>query len=59
MTLDSGLDLLRNLKYLRIVGLTDMEVYIDGDKEQKWVAEHWPNAALEFIGYEHDSDSDF
>ncbi|KAK3848409.1 MAG: hypothetical protein J3R72DRAFT_500160 [Linnemannia gamsii] len=58
MTLDSGLDLLRDLKNLRIVGLTDMEVYIDGDKEQTWVAEHWPNATIEFIGYERDSDSD-
>jgi hypothetical protein len=50
MTLDSGLDLMRGLKELRIVGLDDMEVYIHGVKEQIWFAENWPRAK---IGYEH------
>ncbi|KAK3848399.1 MAG: hypothetical protein J3R72DRAFT_428938 [Linnemannia gamsii] len=56
MTLDSGLDLLRDLKNLRIVGLADMEVYIDGDREQTWFAEHWPNATIGSTNYESDRD---
>ncbi|KAF8934774.1 hypothetical protein BGZ47_010214 [Haplosporangium gracile] len=36
MTLDSGLDLLKGLKELRVVGLEDMEVYTEGDKEKAW-----------------------
>jgi hypothetical protein len=43
MTLDSGLDLLKGLSKLRKVGLEDMEVYIDGEREQAWFKEHWPN----------------
>ncbi|KAK3848405.1 MAG: hypothetical protein J3R72DRAFT_415757 [Linnemannia gamsii] len=46
MTLDSGLDLLRDLKNLRTVGLMDMEVYINGDEEQTWFAEHCANATI-------------
>ncbi|KAF9098526.1 hypothetical protein BGX29_007586 [Mortierella sp. GBA35] len=42
MTLESGLDLLKDLKELQIVRLNDMEVYIDCDKEQEWVKENWP-----------------
>lgn len=51
MTLDSGLDLLRGLKELRVVGLMDMEVYIDGDREQGWFKEHWLNARNGVTGY--------
>ncbi|KAF9120644.1 hypothetical protein BGW39_011203 [Mortierella sp. 14UC] len=54
MTLDSGLDLLRDLKELQIVGLEDMEVYIDGDKEQTWFAEHWPHATIGYEDYRSD-----
>ncbi|KAK3848410.1 MAG: hypothetical protein J3R72DRAFT_428961 [Linnemannia gamsii] len=42
MSLDSGLDQLKNLKNLHTVELKDMEVYIDGPLEQKWIAENWP-----------------
>ncbi|KAG0206427.1 hypothetical protein BGX33_007435 [Mortierella sp. NVP41] len=42
MTLKRGLDLLKNLKGLRIVGLEDSEVYIGRDKEQEWVTKNWP-----------------
>ncbi|KAG0372027.1 hypothetical protein BGX24_000843 [Mortierella sp. AD032] len=48
MTLDSGLDLLRGLGRLQVVGLQDMEIYIDGDREQEWVREHWPHARIEW-----------
>ncbi|KAF9120646.1 hypothetical protein BGW39_011205 [Mortierella sp. 14UC] len=47
MTLDSGLDLLKGLRKLRKVGLVDMEVYIDGEREQAWFKEHWPNVKFE------------
>ena len=47
MTLDSGLDLLKGLKELRVVGLEDMEVYVEGEREQAWFQEHWPNAKIE------------
>jgi hypothetical protein len=57
MTLDSGLDILKNLKDLRVVGLEDMEIYIDGDKEQTWFAEHWPHATIEYEDYRTDSDA--
>ena len=46
MTLDSGLDLSKNLKDLRVVGLEDMAVYIGRDKELSWVAENWPHAVI-------------
>lgn len=46
MILDSGLGLLRGLKNLRIVGLEDMEIYIDGDSERSWFAENWPDAKI-------------
>ncbi|CAO3565276.1 unnamed protein product [Mortierella alpina] len=41
-TLESGLDLLRNLKELRVIDLSNMAVGIDGEAEQRWVKEHWP-----------------
>lgn len=47
MSLESGLDLLKDLKELRSVKLVDMEVYVDNDKEQAWLSEHWPNALVE------------
>ncbi|OAQ23049.1 hypothetical protein K457DRAFT_25424 [Linnemannia elongata AG-77] len=46
MTLESGLDLLKDLKDLRVVGLEDMEVYSDGDREQDWFAKNWPRARV-------------
>ncbi|KAK3848397.1 MAG: hypothetical protein J3R72DRAFT_484616 [Linnemannia gamsii] len=46
MTLESGLDLLKGLQNLRVVDLSNMEIYIDGDEEQSWFAEHWPNATI-------------
>lgn len=57
MTVESGLDLLKDLKELRIVGLQDMEIYIDGDKEQTWFSENWPNATVEYEDYHTDSDA--
>lgn len=47
MSLESGLDLLKDLKELRSVKLVDMEVYVDDDNEQAWLSEHWPNALVE------------
>lgn len=46
MTVLSGLDLLKGLKGLRAVGLEDMEVYVEGDREESWFAEHWPHAII-------------
>ncbi|KAH7057990.1 hypothetical protein BKA57DRAFT_488468 [Linnemannia elongata] len=57
MTVESGLDLLKNLKELRIVGLQDMEIYIDGDKERTWFEENWPNATIGYEDYQTDSDA--
>ncbi|KAG0368597.1 hypothetical protein BGX24_002765 [Mortierella sp. AD032] len=57
MTLESGLDLLKDLKELRTVGLQDMEIYIDGDKEQTWFAEYWPFATIGYEDYHTDSDA--
>ncbi|KAG0273290.1 hypothetical protein BGZ95_010886 [Linnemannia exigua] len=48
MSLDSGLDLLRDLGRLQVVGLQDMEVYVDGDREQEWVREYWPHARIQW-----------
>ncbi|KAF9120647.1 hypothetical protein BGW39_011206 [Mortierella sp. 14UC] len=47
MTVDSGLDMLKDLKDLRKVDLTNMEVYIDGEQEQAWFKKSWPNATIE------------
>ncbi|KAF9903445.1 hypothetical protein EC991_003818 [Linnemannia zychae] len=47
MTLESGLDLLRGLRNLKMVTLFDMEVYVDGYEEQSWLREHWPNAVVQ------------
>ncbi|KAF9083023.1 hypothetical protein BGX23_011851 [Mortierella sp. AD031] len=55
-TLESGLDLLKDLKELRVVQLEDMEVYIDGEAEQAWIAEHWPNVKIGVADYETDRD---
>ena len=41
MTLDSGLDLLRDLNKLERVGLQDMEVYV-GEMEREWMEANWP-----------------
>ncbi|KAK5827685.1 hypothetical protein F5H01DRAFT_362143 [Linnemannia elongata] len=57
MTVESGLDLLKNLKELQIVGLQDMEIYIDGDKEHTWFEENWPNATIGYEDYQTDSDA--
>ncbi|KAF9922988.1 hypothetical protein FBU30_006891 [Linnemannia zychae] len=57
MTLESGLDLLKDLKDLRIVGLEDMEIYIKGDREQTWFAEHWSHATIEYEDYVTSSDA--
>lgn len=54
MNLDSGLDLLKGLKELkelRVVGLEDMEVYVEGEKEVSWFVEHWPNATIGVSDY--------
>ncbi|KAK3839465.1 MAG: hypothetical protein JOS17DRAFT_729202 [Linnemannia elongata] len=58
ITLDSGLDLLKGLKDLRLVGLVDMEIYIEGEKEQAWFAENWPHATIKVEGYAEYLDSD-
>ncbi|KAG9061233.1 hypothetical protein KI688_007571 [Linnemannia hyalina] len=61
MTLDSGLDLLKGLKDLRLVGLVDMEIYIEGEKEQAWFAENWPHATIrtkDDAEYQDSDDSD-
>ncbi|KAG0066907.1 hypothetical protein BGZ89_006766 [Linnemannia elongata] len=58
MTLESGLDLLKDLTELREVGLQDMEIYIDGEQEQEWFDEHWPNVAIDNENLDEDqSDS--
>ncbi|KAG0297339.1 hypothetical protein BGZ96_006903 [Linnemannia gamsii] len=46
MTLESGLDLLKGLKELRVVGLENMEVYIEGKQEKAWFAEYWPHVTI-------------
>ncbi|KAF8946332.1 hypothetical protein BGZ47_000811 [Haplosporangium gracile] len=61
MTLDSGLDLLKGLKDLRLVGLVDMEIYIEGEKEKAWFAENWPHATIRVednTKYQDSDDSD-
>jgi hypothetical protein len=40
------LDLLKGLKHLQIVGLDDMEIYIDGDSGHCWFAETWRHAKI-------------
>ncbi|KAF9082667.1 hypothetical protein BGX23_012224, partial [Mortierella sp. AD031] len=46
MSLDSGLDLLKDLKEMRMVGLKDMEVGITNEAEKRWMKENWPNAEV-------------
>ncbi|KAF9121269.1 hypothetical protein BGW39_010659 [Mortierella sp. 14UC] len=56
MSLESGLDLLKGLKNLKIVGLSDMEVGTDGEEEE-WVEKHWPNVVqIDTTDYETDMD---
>lgn len=55
MTLESGLDLLKELKNLEVVGLDDMEVYMNRD-EEAWAAQHWPKVRIEITGYDTDRD---
>ncbi|KAF9117975.1 hypothetical protein BGW39_001607 [Mortierella sp. 14UC] len=49
MTLESGLDLLKDLKELRIVELDDMEVYL-GPGELAWMKTNWPK--LKTLSYD-------
>lgn len=58
MTVESGLDLLKGLKELRVVGLEDMAVFVDGEKEQSWFLEHWPNAVIGTTDYVTDRGED-
>lgn len=46
MTVESGLDLLRGLKEVRVLGLEDMEVYAGEERERQWFAECWPNVRI-------------
>ncbi|KAG0286923.1 hypothetical protein BGZ96_009081, partial [Linnemannia gamsii] len=46
MTVESGLDLLKGLKELRKIDLTNIEVYIDNETEQRWFKENWPQAKV-------------
>lgn len=58
MTLDSGLDLLKGLKDLLVVGLVDMEINTEGEKEMAWFEENWPLATIrtEYDSKSQDSD---
>ncbi|KAK3848374.1 MAG: hypothetical protein J3R72DRAFT_428874 [Linnemannia gamsii] len=56
MTLESGLNLLKDLKYLEEVDLEDMEVYIDWEEEQAWVEKNWPKVFIHTSGYVTDLD---
>ncbi|KAF9139460.1 hypothetical protein BGX30_007926 [Mortierella sp. GBA39] len=42
MTVESGLDLLKDLKELKSVVMHNMEVSICDDKEEAWVKKNWP-----------------
>ncbi|KAK5827648.1 hypothetical protein F5H01DRAFT_409427 [Linnemannia elongata] len=42
MTVESGLDLLKDLKELEIVVLREMDVFISHDGEEAWVKKNWP-----------------
>lgn len=42
MTVESGLDLLKDLRGLESVVLEDMDVYISKDEEKAWVQKNWP-----------------
>ncbi|KAF9119366.1 hypothetical protein BGW39_000340, partial [Mortierella sp. 14UC] len=55
MTVESGLDLLKGLKELRVVDLSDLEVYVDGEPEQSWFKEHWPLATVITTSYLDDA----
>ncbi|KAG0222293.1 hypothetical protein BGW42_006738 [Actinomortierella wolfii] len=58
MSLKSGLDLLSGLKELRVADLDDMNVGIDGENEQKWIAQHWPRVQVYTSDYCAESDDD-
>ncbi|KAF9087382.1 hypothetical protein BGX23_008169 [Mortierella sp. AD031] len=58
MSLDSGLDLLKDLKELKVVGLEDREVGINNTAEQGWVAKNWPLAEIGCTQYCNDNDED-
>ncbi|KAG0206108.1 hypothetical protein BGX33_007581 [Mortierella sp. NVP41] len=45
-TLESGLDLLKDLRQLRVVQLLDTKVYIR-KKEREWTVTNWPRAQIE------------
>ncbi|KAF9152777.1 hypothetical protein BG015_004732 [Linnemannia schmuckeri] len=47
---EAGLDLLRDLKELRKVGLEDMDVNVGNFAEQAWVAYNWPHATVRYTG---------
>ncbi|KAF8946333.1 hypothetical protein BGZ47_000812 [Haplosporangium gracile] len=47
---ETGLDLLRDLKELRKVGLEDMDVDIGNFAEQTWVAQNWPHTTVRYAG---------
>lgn len=42
MTVESGLDLLKDLKELKSVVLDDMVMFISHDEEKAWVKKNWP-----------------
>ncbi|KAF9083019.1 hypothetical protein BGX23_011847, partial [Mortierella sp. AD031] len=48
MSVESGLDLLKNLKRLEMVDVRDMETYMGHKKERKWVKENWPQAGVRY-----------
>ncbi|KAF9923205.1 hypothetical protein BGZ67_010006, partial [Mortierella alpina] len=58
MNLESGLDLLGGLESLQVVALEDMEVGINDENEQKWVAEHWPRVSVLTTDFGTDRDDD-
>ncbi|KAH7057950.1 hypothetical protein BKA57DRAFT_448188 [Linnemannia elongata] len=49
MTVESGLDSLKNLKELEIVVLNEMDVFISHDGEEAWVKKNWPKVKRIFL----------
>lgn len=61
MTLESGPDLLRDLKNLELVVFYDAEIGLHMRAEQKWVPRNWPNAVIkcsQYIPYYEDEESE-
>ncbi|KAK3839427.1 MAG: hypothetical protein JOS17DRAFT_786071 [Linnemannia elongata] len=61
MTLESGLDLLKNLKDLELVVFYDAEIGLHRRAEQKWVSRNWPHAVIkcsQYIPYYEDEESE-